>query len=101
MLVDSEGVKKYYDLPENNQVALPGGIHDLHFVAYLGPSEWSGTQYCASLLEAKIEGAELVLDISLSSIDCLGNALYSQMDQIKNPEARWDFALWDRGKWAP
>ncbi len=101
MLVDSKGAPKYYDLPANNQVALPSGTHDLHFVAYLGPAQWSGTRYCASLPKTKIAGAELVLNVSLSSSACLGNSLYSQMNEIKNPEARWNIAMWDRGKWAP
>ena len=101
MLVDSKGARKYYDLPANNQVALPSGTHDLHFVAYQGPNQWSGPQYCASLPQTKIAGAELVLNVSLSGSACLGNSLYSQMDQIKNPQARWDVAMWDRGKWSP
>jgi hypothetical protein len=101
MLQAAEGEPQYFDIPASHQVAIPTGVFDMYFVAYLGPNPWKGQMYCGLLPDTTVEGEQIVLDISLSGGLCGTDQAFFEMDSIKNPTARWDVALWDNANWAP
>lgn len=101
MIQGTDGSTQYFDLPDSHQLSLPTGIFNIYLIAYLGPSAWQGQTYCGDLANTNIQGAELTLQINLSSAHCATKNDFYKMDLIKNPTSNWDVAQWDGVNWGP
>lgn len=92
------GEADYVDVPATHMVEIEHNTYNFYFVSYQGPSAWAGLKYCGSVLNQEIIGSSQTISLSVAQADCSVEP-YLSMDQMKNPSALWDVAVWGSSTW--